>query len=165
MDRAVDIRRQIQRVYATTMREELKENGDDDNEIVFRVNRIKFVKYYENIIKALLSGHFMNIAVKGFGDNYWRFRLLDLDENNKAVDIVDKAKCHQNSMFAKNASEKDWFIYGDVSITHTTQLKMLTAIEPQWLLEIDSNSYYQLGALQNDQTPISEVLKKYSFCN
>eukprot|EP00483_Globobulimina_turgida_P009280 UN09299 len=102
----------------------------------------------------------MNIAVKGFGDNYWRFRLLDLDEEHKAVDIIDKAKPHQNSMFHKN-NAMNWIIFNEVSISHVTQLKILTAIKPVWLKEIDSNNYYNLHSLSKDNTPISQILKRY----
>ena len=97
LERATRIRRQIENVYASTIKEEAKEN----DQIVFTSHPIEYRLYYENIIKTLLSGHFMNIAFY-FSDNYWRFRLLDLDANNKAIDIIDKAKAHQNSMFAKN---------------------------------------------------------------
>jgi len=161
MERANGIKKQIENVYINVMKEELSENNNNNNydkkNIIFKVNQIRDPKYYENIIKALLSGHFMNVAVKGFGDNYWRFRLLSLDASEKAVDIIDKAKPHQNSMFHKN-NAMNWIIFNDVSISHVTQLKILTAIKPRWLNEINSNGYY--SGLQMDKTPISRILRQ-----
>merc|ERR1719245_1806807 len=103
----------------------------------------------------------MNIAVKGFSDKYWRFRLLNLDETGKekAVDILDKATAHQGSMFQKTNS-MNWIIFDEVVITHSTQLKILTAIKPIWLTQINSNYYYDINALLKDRTPISKVLKQ-----
>ena len=168
--RADDIKRQIESIMAKVVGgddddDDYKGNGYFNNKVTFKLMKNNDSKYYENILKALLSGHFMNIAVKGFGDKFWRFRLLDLDSNgsDKAVDIIDKAKCHRNSIFYKNNSYlTSWVIYHDVSIEHCTQLKMLTAIKPKWLLEIDSNSYYNINTLIRDKTPISQVLKDMS---
>jgi len=168
--RRVDqIRGQIERTMANIVLDDdddYKGNNNryrgDNNKAIFKYMNTNDTKYYENILKALLSGHFMNIAVKGFGDKFWRFRLLNLDSNgnDKAIDIIDKAKCHRNSIFYKNNSHlTSWIIYHDVSIEHCTQLKILTAIKPKWLLEIDSNSYYNINALIKDKTPISHVLK------
>ena len=167
--RRVDqIKRQIERTMATVVMEDNDDYKGYNNNIyqnqkaIFKYMPTDHVDYYDNILKALLSGHFMNIAVKGFGDKYWRFRLLDLDTNgtDKAIDIIDKAKCHRNSVFHKsNSFLTSWIIYHDVSIEHCTQLKILTAIKPEWLLEIDSNFYYDINALVKDGTPISQVLK------
>eukprot|EP01084_Bolivina_argentea_P175695 304200_1 len=154
LGRADGIKRQIENRLADAIAED---NKQMQQPVVFEVNDIHHPQYYENIIKALLSGHFMNIAVAGFGDNYWRFRLLDVGNHERAVDIIDKAKVHQNSIFHKNKA-KNWVIFNDVSITHTTQLKILTAIKPQWLKEIDSNDYYDVDALKKDKTPIARIL-------
>eukprot|EP01083_Nonionella_stella_P175929 614222_1 len=154
LDRVDGIKRQIENILADAIADDSKQM---DQPVVFKVSDIQHPQYYENIIKALLSGHFMNIAVAGFGDNYWRFRLLDVGNHERAVDIIDKAKVHQNSIFHKNKA-KNWVIFNDVSITHTTQLKILTAIKPQWLKEIDSNDYYDVDALKKDKTPIARIL-------
>ena len=165
MKRVEDIRRQIERtlirvIQQTELHNNYQHGGGGSVQIVFKVNRPEYAKYYENILKALLSGHFMNIAVKGFGEHFWRFRLvsLDLEGREKAVDVVDKAKAHQSSIFEKNESA-NWVIFDDVTWTHSPMLKTISAIKPAWLHQIDSNGYFDVRALVNDKTPISQVLK------
>jgi len=156
LKRCGDIRKQIERTLARIIQHS---ENNAMQQIVFKVHRIEFDKYYENILKALLSGHFMNIAVKGFGEHFWRFRLvsLDADGKEKAVDVVDKAKAHQSSIFEKHRAP-NWAIYDEVVWTHSPMLKTITAIKPMWLHQIHSNGYFDAKALVNDQTPIGKVL-------
>jgi len=168
LDRADSIKRQIESVMASILREEKKSSHDrhDDEMVAFPMTKHDDAQFYENIIRALLCGHFMNMAVKGFKENFWRFRILDLDESGreKFVDVMDKAKCHQNSVFDKSTNsvlfDSNWVMYHEVSINQTTQLKILTAVKPKWLLQIDCNEYFNVDALAKDQTPISSILRE-----
>jgi len=161
LKRVDDIRRQIERTLTRVIQDEAESQQRGRVQVVFKVSRPESAGYYDQILKALLSGHFMNIAVKGFGENFWRFRLvdLDLDGKEKAVDVVDKAKAHQSSMFEKNESA-NWVIFDDVTWTHSPMLKTISAIKPAWLHQIDSKGYFDVDALVNDRTPISQVLKE-----
>eukprot|EP01084_Bolivina_argentea_P167962 291383_1 len=171
LERADGIKKQIENNLADLVKSEQKGNDYDNgykrnrSNVVFNINQTFHKYYYDNIIKSLLSGYFMNIAVKGFKDKYWTFRLLNLgndnNRNHKAIDVTAKAVANQNSVFSKNNCF-NWIIFNEVTITHVTQLKILTAIKPQWLKEIDSNMYYDLNALSKDKTPISRILKQYN---
>eukprot|EP01084_Bolivina_argentea_P194789 334298_1 len=125
----------------------------------FKLNNHKYIKYYDNIIKCLLYGYFMNVAVQGFGNKYWRFNILTLDNDisNKTINIIDKTTCHPTSIFYKNNNQRNWIIFDQVQISHTTQLRVLTAIKPIWLIQIQPN-YYDIKGLIKDKSPIAKVL-------
>jgi len=153
--RADDVRAQIERQLANLQRRQ--QNADV---VVFKQHRLESRGYYERILLSLLSGHFLNIAVKGFGDSFWRFRLIALDAKGaeKAVDILDKAKIHQNSVLAKNGA-MNWLFFDEVAEDHCTQLKVVTAVKPKWLFQVRSNGYFDVNALAKDKTPIAQVLR------
>merc|ERR1712204_65081 len=106
-----------------------------------------------------MGGYFMNVAVQGFGCKFWTFRILTLDYENsvKAVDIIDKTSVHPASIFYKGTQNRNWIIFDQVQISHTTQLRVLTAIKPKWLIEVNSK-YYNINALDKDESPIAKVL-------
>ena len=117
--------------------------------------------YYHDIVKCLLAGYFMNVAVQGLAQKYWTFRVLTLDEatdgsKTKAVHIIDKASCHPTSVFYKG-NGRNWLIYHQIQPSHTTQLRTLTAIQPAWLTQANPH-YYDVGALAHDKSPIAKVL-------
>jgi len=127
---------------------------------LFTLNEHRVAAYYDDIVKCLLTGYFMNVAVQGFGGKYWTFRVLTLDDAAesavKAVEIIDKASCHPTSAFYKN-NTRNWVIFHQIQISHSTQLRVLTAIQPRWLTEV-SPRYYDTAALANDNSPIAKVL-------
>ena len=142
LDRADQIKSQLEFVLTQT---KLAQHGHGHNghrqckQPLFTLRDHRDSAYYHDIVKCLLAGYFMNVAVQGLAQKYWTFRVLTLDEatdgsKTKAVHIIDKASCHPTSVFYKG-NGRNWLIYHQIQPSHTTQLRTLTAIQPAWLTQ------------------------------
>jgi len=84
------------------------------------------------IRKCIVSGYFANAAQLGNDGNYWTLK------GKQAVSL------HPNSVYNKFGIPPDWVIFNDVVHSKTSQIREVTKIEPQWLIEM-ANHYYELN--------------------
>ena len=118
------------------------------------------IGYYDNIIKNLLCGYFMNIAVKGFKDKYWIIKVNQkLGNGNLAIEYVDKAMVATNSVFNKN-TKRNWIVFNEIVVQQCTIVQCVTAVKPQWLLT-SAPDYFDMKGLHGDLSYVSAVLRKY----
>lgn len=103
-------------------------------------------KYYENIRRALVSGFFMQVAKK--------------DSSGKSYQTVDKQSVllHPSTVLGQ---ESDWVVYNEFVLTSKNYIRTITAIKPEWLLEINE-SYYDLETWQKGEmkTALMRVQEK-----
>lgn len=107
-------------------------------------------KYYENIRKALVAGFFMQIAKR--------------DGNGKAYITV---KDNQNVLLHPSTvlgQDSEWVLYNEFVLTSKNYIRTVTAVKPEWLLEI-SPVYYDLkdfkkGEVLNGLNRAAEKLRR-----
>ncbi|ETO21916.1 RNA helicase [Reticulomyxa filosa] len=115
--------------------------------------------YYPNILKALLSGYFLNVATYGYADKYWTFRLASLNDKHKVVEFLDRAKPHRSSVFGGNkVQRRPWVFFHEVVVQQTVFLRILSAIQPKWLLEV-APDYFNVEQLARDKSSVASILR------
>ena len=92
-------------------------------------------KYYENIRRALVAGFFMQVAKK---DN----KTYTTVKDNQTVLL------HPSNVLGQ---ENEWVLYNEFVLTNKNYIRTVTAVKPEWLLEI-SEAYYDV-----DSFPKGEV--------
>ena len=84
--------------------------------------------YYNNIRRALVSGFFMQVAKR--------------DSSKKMYITVDNQHVilHPSTVLAQDS---EWVLYNEFVLTTKNYIRTVTAVRPEWLLEISPN-YYDL---------------------
>ena len=82
-------------------------------------------KYYENIRRALVAGFFMQVAKK---DNKTYVTVKD----NQPVIL------HPSTVLGQDS---EWVVYNEFVLTSKNYIRTVTAVKPEWLLEISANYY------------------------
>ncbi|KAI9732377.1 MAG: DEAH-box ATP-dependent RNA helicase prp43 [Cirrosporium novae-zelandiae] len=91
-------------------------------------------KYYDNIRRALLAGFFMQVAKKdGTGKTYTLVR-----------DHKDPVLLHPSTVLGH---ESEWVLYNEFVLTTKNYIRNVTAIKPEWLLDI-APTYYDLSTFE-----------------
>ncbi|KAF2483032.1 P-loop containing nucleoside triphosphate hydrolase protein [Neohortaea acidophila] len=91
-------------------------------------------KYYENIRRALVAGFFMQVAKK---DN----KIYVTVKDNQNVLL------HPSTVLGQ---ESEWVIYNEFVLTSKNYIRTVTAVKPEWLLEIGEN-YYDLDTFSKGE--------------
>ena len=155
MKQAMDIKTQLLRNLCNIL------NNRGNNDINSQISFGKNSKYNaEVIIKTLLEGYFMHCAVQGINSNYWIMDIITDEKNDQEYQFVkctDKAKVHSSSIF-KDKHLPDWIIYHDLCIEQQTNIKIITCIHPEWLLQV-AKDYYNPIKLKDDNSQFSKILK------
>ncbi|PSK59268.1 pre-mRNA-splicing factor ATP-dependent RNA helicase PRP43 [Elsinoe australis] len=100
------------------------------NEIELMSTPFEDKKYYENIRRALVSGFFMQIAKReSSGKTYVTVK----DEQSVLL--------HPSTVLGTDA---EWVLYNEFVLTSKNYIRTVTAIKPEWLLDIAPN-YYDLA--------------------
>ncbi|KAF7535768.1 hypothetical protein G7Z17_g13154 [Cylindrodendrum hubeiense] len=89
--------------------------------------------YYNNIRRALLSGFFMQVAMKESSGKLYR-----TVKDDQAVLI------HPSTVLR---TEFDWVLYNEFVLTSKQYIRTCTGIRPEWLLEI-APTYYDLDSFE-----------------
>lgn len=90
-------------------------------------------KYYENIRRALVAGFFMQVAKRdGTGKTYVTVK----DEQNVLL--------HPSTVLGQDS---EWVIYNEFVLTTKNYIRTVTAVKPEWLLDIAPN-YYDLDTFK-----------------
>ncbi|RMJ28500.1 hypothetical protein PHISP_00627 [Aspergillus sp. HF37] len=88
-------------------------------------------RYYENIRRALCSGFFMQVAKK--------------EPQGKSMYLT--IKDHQNVLLHPSTVlgyDAEWVLYNEFVLTTKNYIRTVTAVKPEWLLDI-APSYYDLS--------------------
>lgn len=89
-------------------------------------------KYYENIRRALVAGFFMQVAKKEpSGKNLY----ATVKDNNESVLL------HPSSVLGYEA---EWVLYNEFVLTTKNYIRTVTAVKPEWLLEV-APGYYDVA--------------------
>ncbi|KAF4549145.1 Pre-mRNA-splicing factor ATP-dependent RNA helicase PRP43-like protein [Elsinoe fawcettii] len=100
------------------------------NEIELMSTPFEDKKYYENIRRALVSGFFMQVAKReSSGKTYVTVK----DEQSVLL--------HPSTVLGTDA---EWVLYNEFVLTSKNYIRTVTAIKPDWLLDISPN-YYDIG--------------------
>jgi len=91
-------------------------------------------KYYENIRRALVSGFFMQVAKK---DN--KTYVTVKDEQNVLL--------HPSTVLGQDS---EWVVYNEFVLTSKNYIRTVTAVKPEWLLDIAEN-YYDLDGFKKGE--------------
>ncbi|KAF2800918.1 P-loop containing nucleoside triphosphate hydrolase protein [Melanomma pulvis-pyrius CBS 109.77] len=113
-------------------------------------------KYYENIRRALVAGFFMQVARRdGSGKTYTTVK----DEQSVLL--------HPSTVLGQ---ESEWVVYNEFVLTTKNYIRSVTAVKPEWLLDIAPN-YYDLSTFKNNeikkalQRTMNTVMRKESTKN
>ncbi|KAI9897555.1 hypothetical protein N3K66_007411 [Trichothecium roseum] len=117
---ADNVRAQLKRIMETHSLELLSTAFEDKN-------------YYTNIRRALLSGFFMQVAMKESSGKVYR-----TIKDDQAVLI------HPSTVLR---TEYDWVVYNEFVLTSKQYIRTCTGIRPEWLLEI-APTYYDLDTFE-----------------
>ncbi|PNS18406.1 pre-mRNA-splicing factor ATP-dependent RNA helicase PRP43 [Sphaceloma murrayae] len=99
------------------------------NEIELMSTPFEDKKYYENIRRALVSGFFMQVAKReSSGKTYVTVK----DEQSVLL--------HPSTVLGTDA---EWVLYNEFVLTSKNYIRTVTAVKPEWLLDIAPN-YYDL---------------------
>ncbi|PYH44521.1 DEAH-box ATP-dependent RNA helicase PRP43 [Aspergillus saccharolyticus JOP 1030-1] len=85
-------------------------------------------KYYENIRRALCAGFFMQVAKK--------------ESQGKSMYMT--IKDHQNVLLHPSTvlgHEAEWVLYNEFVLTTKNYIRTVTAVKPEWLIDIAPNYY------------------------
>ncbi|KAF2219136.1 P-loop containing nucleoside triphosphate hydrolase protein [Elsinoe ampelina] len=100
------------------------------NEIELMSTPFEDKKYYENIRRALVSGFFMQVAKReSSGKTYVTVK----DEQSVLL--------HPSTVLGTDA---EWVLYNEFVLTSKNYIRTVTAVKPDWLLDISPN-YYDLA--------------------
>ncbi|TPX18019.1 uncharacterized protein E0L32_011930 [Thyridium curvatum] len=92
--------------------------------------------YYTNIRRALLSGFFMQVAMRE--SNGRIYRTIKDDQS---------VMLHPSTVLK---TEYEWVLYNEFVLTNKQYIRTVTGIRPEWLLEIAPN-YYDLGTFEEGE--------------
>ena len=95
-------------------------------------------KYYENIRRALVSGFFMQVAKK---------------ENKTYTTVKDEQSVllHPSTVLAQDS---EWVVYNEFVLTSKNYIRTVTAVKPEWLLDI-AEGYYDLDGFKKGEIKTS----------
>ncbi|KAK7422864.1 DEAH-box ATP-dependent RNA helicase prp43 [Neonectria punicea] len=117
---ADNVRAQLKRIMDTNGLELMSTPFEDKN-------------YYNNIRRALLSGFFMQVAMKESSGKLYR-----TVKDDQAVLI------HPSTVLR---TEFDWVLYNEFVLTSKQYIRTCTGIRPEWLMEI-APTYYDLDSFE-----------------
>ncbi|KXG47459.1 protein of unknown function DUF1605 [Penicillium griseofulvum] len=89
-------------------------------------------KYYENIRRALCAGFFMQVAKKDTGG---KSQYLTIKDNQNVL-------LHPSTVLAHEA---EWVLYNEFVLTTKNYIRTVTAVKPEWLLDI-APTYYDISS-------------------
>jgi pre-mRNA-splicing factor ATP-dependent RNA helicase DHX15/PRP43 len=121
------------------------------NELELMSTPFENKKYYENIRRALVAGFFMQVAKKdGNGKTYVTVK----DEQNVLL--------HPSTVLAQ---ESEWVVYNEFVLTTKNYIRTVTAVKPEWLLDIAPNYYdidsFKKGEIKSAlQRTLTKVIRK-----
>jgi pre-mRNA-splicing factor ATP-dependent RNA helicase DHX15/PRP43 len=103
--------------------------------------------YYSNIRRALVAGYFMQIAKKDSGKNSY----ITVKDNQNVL-------LHPSTVMGVDA---EWVLYNEFVLTTKNYIRTLTAVRPEWLLDISPN-YYNLEHFKEGETKraLARVMQK-----
>lgn len=90
-------------------------------------------KYYDNIRRALVSGFFQQVAKR--------------DSSSKAYTTVKDDQTVQLHPSTVLKHDSEWVLYNEFVLTARNFIRTVTAIKPEWLLDI-SPVYYNLSSFK-----------------
>lgn len=97
--------------------------------------------FYDNIRRALVSGYFMQVASKPNG-NTKNFATI---KDNQDVFL------HPSTVMAP---DNRWVIYNEFVLTTKNYIRTVTAVKPEWLLEL-APQYYDLSSFKDGDAKMS----------
>lgn len=90
-------------------------------------------KYYENIRRALVSGFFMQVAKRdSSGKTY------------KTVKDEQSVLLHPSTVLGQDS---EWVVYNEFVLTSKNYIRNVTAVKPEWLLDI-AETYYDVDTFK-----------------
>jgi len=105
-------------------------------------------KYYENIRRALVAGFFMQVAKK---------------DNKTYVTVKDNQNVllHPSTVLGQDS---EWVVYNEFVLTSKNYIRTVTAVKPEWLLEISENYYdvdnFSKGEVKNALMRVREKFRR-----
>ena len=96
--------------------------------------------YYDNIRRALVSGFFMQIAKK---DTSGKTYVTVKDDQTVLL--------HPSTVLGHDS---DWVLYNEFVLTTKNYIRTVTAIKPEWLLEI-APMYYDLNTFKKGEVKMA----------
>lgn len=96
--------------------------------------------YWINVRKALAAGFFMQVAKKKSGNKGY----LTIKDNQEAL-------IHPTTVLG---SESEWVIYNEFVLTSKNYIRTVTAVKPDWLVELAPN-YYNLEHFSKGDVKLS----------
>ena len=96
--------------------------------------------YYNNIRKALVSGFFMQIAMK---DTSGKTYVTVKDDQSVLL--------HPSTVLGQDS---DWVLYNEFVLTSKNYIRTVTAVKPEWLLDI-AEGYYDLDSFKKGEIKTS----------
>lgn len=97
--------------------------------------------FYDNIRRALVSGYFMQVASKPNG-NTKNFATI---KDNQDVFL------HPSTVMAP---DNRWVIYNEFVLTTKNYIRTVTAVKPEWLMEL-APQYYDLSSFKDGDAKMS----------
>lgn len=123
LSQADNIRLQLRRIMEKSELELMSTPFEDKN-------------YYTNIRQALVSGFFMQVAKReGSGKSY-----VTVKDNQTVL-------LHPSTVLGHDS---DWVVYNEFVLTTKNYIRTVTAIKPEWLLEI-APMYYDLNEFKKGE--------------
>ncbi|KAF2804888.1 P-loop containing nucleoside triphosphate hydrolase protein [Mytilinidion resinicola] len=105
----------------------------EKNEIELMSTPFEDKRYYENIRRALVAGFFMQVAKRdGNGKTY------------KTVKDDQSVLLHPSTVLAQDS---EWVIYQEFVLTTKNFIRTVTAIKPEWLLEL-APTYFDIDTFK-----------------
>ncbi|ANB16038.1 DEAH-box ATP-dependent RNA helicase PRP43 [Sugiyamaella lignohabitans] len=95
--------------------------------------------YYNNIRKSLLSGYFMQVAKRMSS----RKGYITVKDNQEVL-------IHPSTVIAQDS---DWVLYNEFVLTTKNYIRTVTAIKPEWLLEL-APAYYDIEAFKKGNVDV-----------
>lgn len=102
-------------------------------------------KYYENIRRALVAGFFMQVAKK---DSSGKTYMTVKDDQTVLL--------HPSTVLGQDS---EWVLYNEFVLTSKNYIRTVTAVKPEWLLEIAPN-YYDIESFKKGE--VRSALQKAS---
>ncbi|KAK0740701.1 P-loop containing nucleoside triphosphate hydrolase protein [Schizothecium vesticola] len=135
---ADNVRAQLKRIMET-------------NEIELMSTPFQDKEYYTNIRRALLTGFFMQVAMRE-------------SSNSKVYKTVKDDQLVMIHPGTSVASPYDWVVYNEFVLTTKQYVRTITNIRPEWLLEI-APVYYDLdtfekGEVKSALTRVAEKIRR-----
>ena len=97
--------------------------------------------FYDNIRKALISGYFMQVASKPNGNT----------KNYTTIKDNQDVYLHPSTVMAP---DNRWVIYNEFVLTTKNYIRTVTAVKPEWLLEL-APQYYDLSSFKDGDAKMS----------